>query len=193
MQLSDRIGRRIRLHDLHVLMAVVQAGSMNKAASLLNTGQSAISRSIADLEHEVGAPLLDRSARGVEPTECGYALLSGATAMFDDLRQAVKQIEFLVDPTAGRIRIGTTIPLATSFVDAVIDRISRKHPRMLFDLVVAQTDVLGRQLAERNLDLLITWRRSTDDDQEISNSSTMTPTSSSPARTIRWCGVAGSL
>ena len=193
MQLSDRIGRRIRLHDLHVLMAVVQAGSMNKAASLLNTGQSAISRSIADLEHEVGAPLLDRSARGVEPTECGYALLSGATAMFDDLRQAVKQIEFLVDPTAGRIRIGTTIPLATSFVDAVIDRISRKHPRMLFDLVVAQTDVLGRQLAERNLDLLITWRRSTDDDQEISNSSTMTPTSLSPARTIRWCGVAGSL
>src|ERR1700754_613032 len=123
MQLSDRIGRRIRLHDLHVLMAVVQAGSMNKAASLLNTGQSAISRSIADLEHAIGAPLLDRSPQGVEPTECGRALLSGATAMFDELRQAVKHIEFLVDPTAGRIRVGTTIPLATSFVDAVVDRI----------------------------------------------------------------------
>src|SRR5262249_45095781 len=41
MQMSDRIGRRMKLHDLHVFMAVVQAGSMNKAARLLNTGQSA--------------------------------------------------------------------------------------------------------------------------------------------------------
>jgi DNA-binding transcriptional LysR family regulator len=44
MQLSDRIGRRIKLHDLHVLMAVVQAGSMSKAAQVLNTTQPAISR-----------------------------------------------------------------------------------------------------------------------------------------------------
>ena len=49
MQLSDRIGRRMKLHDLHVLMAVVQAGSMSKAATLLNTTQPAISRSIAEL------------------------------------------------------------------------------------------------------------------------------------------------
>jgi DNA-binding MarR family transcriptional regulator len=60
MQLSDRIGRRMKLHDLHVLMAVVQAGSMSKAAQLLNTTQPAISRSIADLEHAIGVRLLDR-------------------------------------------------------------------------------------------------------------------------------------
>ena len=51
MQVSDRTGRRIKLHDLHVLMAVVQSGSMSKAATLLNTTQPAISRSIAELEH----------------------------------------------------------------------------------------------------------------------------------------------
>lgn len=62
MQMSDRIGRRIKLHDLHVLMAVMQAGSMRKAAALLNTTQSAISRSIADLEQTIGARLLDRSS-----------------------------------------------------------------------------------------------------------------------------------
>ena len=61
MQPSDRIARRLRLHDLHVLMAVVQAGSMSKAAQVLNTTQPAISRSIADLEQTIGAPLLDRS------------------------------------------------------------------------------------------------------------------------------------
>ena len=50
MQYGDRIARRMKLHDLRILMAVVQAGSMNKAAVRLNTRQSAISRSIADLE-----------------------------------------------------------------------------------------------------------------------------------------------
>ena len=65
MQLSDRIGRRIKLRDLHVLMAVVQAGSMNKAAALMNTTQPAVSKSIAELERTVGVRLLDRNARGV--------------------------------------------------------------------------------------------------------------------------------
>src|SRR5712672_2406300 len=87
MQVSDRIGRRMKLQDLHVLMAVVQAGSMNKAAALLNTGQSAISRSIAELEHTVGVRLVERTPRGVEPTKYGRALLDGGAAVFDDLRQ----------------------------------------------------------------------------------------------------------
>src|ERR1043166_7234978 len=100
MRLSDRIGRRMKLQDLHVLMAVVQAGSMNKAAALLNTGQSAVSRSIAELEHIVGVRLLDRSAQGVAPTQYGRALLDGGVAVFEDLRQALKNIEFLADPTA---------------------------------------------------------------------------------------------
>ena len=54
MQSSDRIARRLKLHDLHILMAVVQAGSMNKAAVILNMTQPAVSRSIAELERTVG-------------------------------------------------------------------------------------------------------------------------------------------
>ena len=158
MQVSDRIGRRVRLHDLHVLMAVAQAGSMNKAAALLNTGQSAISRSIAELEHAVGVQLVDRTRRGVEPTRYGRALLDGGAAVFDDLRQAVKNIEFLADPAAGEVRIGCTPLLAASFVSAVIDRLSRRHPRMVFHLVTGYVDALHRELSGRNVDLLLTRR-----------------------------------
>jgi DNA-binding transcriptional LysR family regulator len=158
MQLSDRIGRRMKLHDLHVLMAVVQAGSMNKAAALLNTGQSAISRSIADLEHAVGVRLVDRTRRGVEPTKYGRALLDGGAAVFDDLRQAVRTIEFLADPTAGEVRIGCTPLLAASFVSAVVDRLSRQHPGMVFHLVTGYVETLHRQLSERNVDLLVARR-----------------------------------
>ena len=152
MQVSDRIGRRMKLHDLHVLMAVVQAGSMNKAAALLNTGQSAISRSIAELEHTVGVRLVDRTPRGVEPTKYGDALLDGGAAAFDDLRQAIRNIEFLADPTAGEVRIGCTPLQATSFVSAVIDRLSRRYPRMTFYLVTAYVEALHRELSGRNVD-----------------------------------------
>src|SRR5689334_14911451 len=158
MQASDRIGRRMRLHDLHVLMAVVQAGSMNKAAAFLNTGQSAISRSIAELEHAVGVRLVDRTPRGVEPTKYGRALLDGGAAVFDDLRQAVRNIEFLADPTAGEVRIGSTPLLAASFVSAVIDRLSRRYPRIMFHLVTGYVETLHRELNGRNVDLLIARR-----------------------------------
>jgi DNA-binding transcriptional LysR family regulator len=158
MQASDRIGRRMKLHDLHVLMAVVEAGSMNKAASLLHTTQPAISRSIGELERTIGVRLLDRNPRGVEPTEYGRALLEGGAAMFDGLRQAVKNIEFLADPTAGEVRIACNSILATSFLSAVVDRISRRHPRLVFHVVVKQAEALHRELSERNVDLLVTRR-----------------------------------
>src|SRR5215831_14856381 len=127
MQFSEHIARHMKLRDLHILMAVARAGSMNKAAVVLHLTQSAVSRSIAELERAVGVSLLDRNARGVEPNAYGRALLDGGTAIFDDLRQAVKNIEFLTDPTAGEVRIGSNPPVAASFVPAVIDRLSRRH------------------------------------------------------------------
>jgi len=67
----ERIERRLKLHDVRVLMSVVEAGSMNRAAERLGTSQPAVSRAIADLEHALGVSLLDRSPAGVEPTQYG--------------------------------------------------------------------------------------------------------------------------
>ncbi len=155
MQLSDRIGNRMKLQDLHVLMTVVQAGSMGKAAQILNTTQPNISRSIGELEQALGVRLLDRHRQGIEPTEYGRALLDCGAAVFDDLRQGVKNIAFLADPTAGELRIGTTTFLAATFVSALVDRLSRRYPRIVFHLVTGYTETLHRELAERNVDLLI--------------------------------------
>jgi DNA-binding transcriptional LysR family regulator len=157
MQLGERIGRRIKLQDLHILMMVVQAGSMRKAATLLNTSQPAISRSIAELEDAIGVRLLDRNPQGIEPTAYGRALLDGGATAFDELQQAVKNIEFLADPTAGDVRIGSIIPLA-SFVAAVVDRLSRLYPRIVFHIEAAQAETLRRVLSERDVDLLIAPR-----------------------------------
>ena len=158
MQLSDRIGRRMKLQDLHVLMTVVQAGSMRKAATLLNTSQPAISRSIAELENAIGVRLLDRNPQGVAPTAYGRALLDGGAAMFDELHQAVKNIEFLADPTAGDVRIGSGLHVAATFVSTVVDRLSRRYPRIVLHLFTNSTEALHRDLHERSVDLLIARR-----------------------------------
>ena len=156
MQLSDRIGRRMKLQDLHVLVTVMQAGSMGKAAQSLNISQPAVSRSIAELEHALGVRLLDRHRKGIEATEYGRALLDCGVAVFDDLRQGVKNIEFLADPTTGQVRIGNTLTSANSFITAVVDRLSRRYPGIVFHVVPAGAEILHRELNARSLDLVIT-------------------------------------
>jgi DNA-binding transcriptional LysR family regulator len=158
MQASDRIGRRLKLHSLHVLMAVAQAGSMGKAAHRLSTSQPNISRSIAELEHALGVRLLDRQRQGIVPTEYGQALLDRCVTVFDELRQGVKSIEFLADPAAGEVRIGCNPFIAASFVSSVIDRMSKQYPRIRFHVVGAEADLLHRDVRERKIDLLVAWR-----------------------------------
>jgi DNA-binding transcriptional LysR family regulator len=131
----ERIERRLKLHDVRVLVSVAQAGSMHRAAERLGTSQPAVSRSIADLEHTLGVRLFDRSRHGVEPTPYGRAIIKRGVAVFDELRQGVKDIEFLADPTAGELRIGCTETVATGPGFAVMDRLTRRHPRILFDVV----------------------------------------------------------
>lgn len=155
MQWADRIGRRIKLRDLHVLQAVVQAGSMTKAAGQLAISVPVVSKAIAELEHIVGVPLLDRSPQGVEPTAYGRALIRRGLVAFDELRQGVRDIEFLSDPTTGEVRVASTAPLAASIVSGVIDRLSKQYPRMVFYPTVGDTEILSRGLGERNVDLVI--------------------------------------
>src|SRR6267378_1061660 len=153
---DSRIGRRLRLRDLHILSTVAQWGSMAKAASHLAMSQPAVSEAIASLEAVLGVRLLDRTPRGVEPTLYASALLKRGLVVFDELRQGIKEIEFLADPTAGEVRIGCIESLAAGFMPEVIDQFSRKYPRVLVHVANAQTATQEfRELRERTVDLLL--------------------------------------
>ena len=152
---DDRIGRRLRLKDLHTLQTVAEVGSMAKASKLLALSQPAISKAIADMEHTLGAPLLDRTSRGVELTDCGHTLVERARVIFDEIRLGVKEIEHWTDPTQGEVRIGTTDP-ASGIVSEIISQLARKHPRITYRVLVSDTDTLERELRERTLDVLLT-------------------------------------
>ena len=73
-------------------------------------------------------------------------------------RAGPKIFHVLADPTAGEVRIGTTPPLAASFVSAVIDRMSRRYPRIVFKVVVGTSEAQQQNLSERSVDLLVSRR-----------------------------------
>jgi DNA-binding transcriptional LysR family regulator len=156
IQWADRIGRRLKLRDLHVLFAVAQSGSMAKAAHHLAVSQPVVSAAIASLENAVGVRLLDRGRRGVEPTIYGRALLTHGFAAFDALRQGVKEIEFLADPTVGELRIGCPEWIAAGLLPEIVDRLLQRHPRLVFHVnqTITATPEF-RELRQRSVDLVL--------------------------------------
>ena len=151
-----RIGRRLRLRDLHMFFAVVQSGSMAKAAIHLGVTQPAVSKAIGDLESALGARLLDRSPQGVEPTIYGDALLKCGTAVFDELRLGIRNIEFLSDPTVGELRIGSSEPISAAMLPLVIHQFFQKYPRAVLDVHDTALFDWAPKLRERSLDLALT-------------------------------------
>src|SRR6266704_1358299 len=154
---ESQIGRRLRLRDLHVFFTVVQHGSMAKAAGQLGVSQPAVSEVIADLEHALGVRLLDRSPQGIEPTMYGNALLKRSIAVFDELKQSVRDIEFLADPTTGELRIACPLAIAFTVIPHVIERFVKKYPRVVshFDELNSAATRDFRELRDRKYDLIL--------------------------------------
>lgn len=153
---ESRIGRRVRLRDLHILSAVVQWGSMAKAASHLAMSQSAVSEAITNLEGALRVRLLDRSPQGIEPTIYARALLKRGNVVFDELKQGIKDIEFLSDPTVGEVRVSSPEILSAWLLPAAIESLLRQHPKVFFRVYQQDANVLEfRELYDRNVDLVI--------------------------------------
>ena len=115
------------LRQLRYFVAVAERGGFGAAASALNVAQSALSRHIKQLEHELGGELLERGARGVSVTESGKVLLARGRWLLgavDDVKAEVRTENR--DPS-GTVRLGAPssladilyAPLAKIFVDGV--------------------------------------------------------------------------
>ena len=155
MQWNNGIWRRLKLRDLHVLLATIESGSMARAAQQLSISQPVVSKTIAGLEDALGVRLLDRTSQGIEPTTYGRALLACGTAVFDDLRRGVQEIEFLADPTRGELNVGGAGPFIEGFIPAVVARIAERHPGITFRVLETDAGSLCGLLRERRIDLAI--------------------------------------
>jgi DNA-binding transcriptional LysR family regulator len=154
---DSQIGRRLTLRDLHLFLTVVRQGSMAKAAAELGISQPNVSEVIADLEQALDARLFDRRPRGVEPTMYGEALLKRTRAAFDELRQGVKDIECLTDPTLGEVRIGCPAAAMATFLPNLIHDFLEAHQKVVLRVSELPKAVAYSGLRERTLDLHVEW------------------------------------
>ena len=154
---DNRIGRRFKLRDLHILSVVVRQGSMAQAAAHLGTSQSVVSEAIASLEATLRIRLLDRSPQGIEPTIYATALLKRGHVVFDELREGIKDIESLTDSAMGEVRIACPEFLASGLITDAVDGFSRRYPKIACCIVEADVKTLDfKQLRERDVDLMVT-------------------------------------
>ena len=153
---EDLVAKRLKFRDLQVLFAVMTSGSMAEAARRLNLTQPAVSEIIAQFEYLFDARLFDRTTRGVEATIFGRALLARARAALDEMKQGVRDIEFLTDPTRGEVRIGCAQRLSAAIMPQTVERFSQTYPRVVVhidELAPLTRDLSG--LHERKYDLLM--------------------------------------
>jgi DNA-binding transcriptional LysR family regulator len=97
----------VELRHLRYFVTVAEVGNLARAAQRLNVAQSALSRQIQDLERELGAPLLERLPRGMQPTEAGRAFLDHARRALGEADAGAHAVRRIAAGGAGVLRIGT--------------------------------------------------------------------------------------
>src|SRR3954447_922850 len=157
MDWSDRIGRRIKLRDLHILMAVADTGSMAKAAARLRISHPAVSKAISEIEGTLGVRLFARGSQGAELTVYGEVLLRCGINVFDEMQQGLRSLEHVSDPNSGEVRLGCTDIILHTLVPPIVRNFSAKYPGVQLDVKLTNPGAHQvQELRERKIDLLIT-------------------------------------
>jgi DNA-binding transcriptional LysR family regulator len=116
-------------------LAVLDAGSVMGAARKLGAHQPTLSRHVAELEAQLGAPLFERTGRGVAPTAMGLAIADGARRMEDGAGALGRALAGQRNATAGTVRITTSEVAAVWLLPAVLVRLQEAEPGIQVELV----------------------------------------------------------
>ena len=120
--------------DLRAFVTVARLGSFARAAADLCIAQSALSKRVQRLEHRMGAPLLERHARGVALTEAGHAFLARAQRVVDDVGDMERNLSTFARTPSGQVRVALPQRTAGLVGPPLIERVRQELP--LVDLQV---------------------------------------------------------
>ncbi|WP_202359290.1 LysR family transcriptional regulator [Mesorhizobium sp. 113-3-3] len=145
----------LSVEQLATFTAIVKAGSLGRAAIVLNMTQPALSRAIKRLEEQLGTDLFERHSKGMQLTEIGKAFLPHATSLHAGAAQALEEIQALRGGGKGTVRVGAVASIASSILPPAIERTLRKWPGLHFDVVEGVWDLLAAGLAKHEIDLAL--------------------------------------
>lgn len=142
---------RLDTESLRTLVAVVDQGSMTRAAEQLGVSQSAVSWKIKRLEQHVGRPLLVREGHHIRPTLDGRELLADARSIVAVHDRAVARLS--TSQLTGRVRFGTNAEMTASNVAELLSRFNVLHPGATVEIVSNGSIELARALDRGELDV----------------------------------------
>jgi DNA-binding transcriptional LysR family regulator len=142
------------IRHLRNMLAVMEEGSLGKAAQRLNVSQPALTKSIQRLEEQLGVRLFDREARGMKPTFYADSLRGYAKAACVGMAEAESQIAALRSGTEGIITVAGPSLIVTELLPEVLVRLSRERPKLQVR-VAAQNRGLFTNLLEGRFNLVV--------------------------------------
>jgi DNA-binding transcriptional LysR family regulator len=142
----------VKLHQLKGLETIAQVGSLNEAARVMGLTQPALSRSVRELERQLGVPMLVRHARGVSLTDYGRIAIKRALAVRREIEKLEEEIGSLRAELGGKLSIGFTSLAGGTMAEQVATFIKR-HPSVELALTELRPNEILAGLRQGSLDL----------------------------------------
>ncbi|MFO1116029.1 MAG: LysR substrate-binding domain-containing protein [Beijerinckiaceae bacterium] len=143
------------LRQLRYFAQIVESGSLSKASRCLFVAQPALSQQLARLEDEVGKPLLQRSSRGVTPTESGLALYHHARFVLRQMDQALSIARQESGPVQGMVSVGLPATTLLAVGLPLMKAVREKYPGILLNVVEGMSGHIAQMMRLGQLDLAI--------------------------------------
>ncbi len=143
----------LNLHLLRIFKTVVELQNFSRAAEALYISQPAVSRSIQELEQQIGSPLIDRSTRRFALTETGALLYEHARQIFAAERAAVTALEQIQSLERGKLSVGASHTTGAYLVPACLALFHRRYPGIRLGLKIANTHDVVEQLLDAIFDI----------------------------------------
>jgi LysR family transcriptional regulator, regulator of abg operon len=145
----------MKLNQLRDLVAVAEHGSLRAAARHLGTAQPTITRSLAELERELGAPLFERRSRGMVATPLGKAFVKRAAAILNDVRRAADEFNQLRGNAIGSMTIGLSIAAHLQLLPKALRLFRQRFPKVRLHIIEGFYPTLEAGLQDGSVDFYV--------------------------------------
>ncbi|MFN3238854.1 MAG: LysR substrate-binding domain-containing protein, partial [Pseudomonadales bacterium] len=140
---------------LRYIVAVARAGSFTGATQLLAITQSALTKSVAEMEAQLGYPLFERLPRGVRLTPAGEVFVEKAERILSDLSDLMLEMGEMADLQTGKLRIGVAPFAFVTFLDKSLPAFAAAYPGIQVEVRTGTVDEIARALINREVDVCI--------------------------------------
>jgi len=145
--------RHLDLATLDLFIQIRESGSIARAAERGNLAPSALSKRISELEHIIGAPLLQRHARGVRLTFVGEQLVQHAFDILDGVERLRTDLVEFSRGVHGRVRLCASASAVEQFLPPDLARFSQSNPDILIDLRQSNSRAVAHAVTHREADV----------------------------------------